>query len=1576
MLLTIHDANLQKVAFIDNEKQSTLNYYDDTWTRNLETGSSTFEFTVFKKAIQSDTTRQKTYNYLNEKAFVSFKYNGKSYVFSVMTVEENEQTIKCYCENLNLELINEYANPYKATKAMSFVEYCNAMDLLNFTHLTVGINEISDQKRTLEWEGQDTKLARLLSLATKFDAEIDFDTELNADSSIKAFKVNVYHENDDNHQGVGRVRNDIQLTYGKNLKSIKRKIDKTGVYNAIRPTGKRTVKNGKGEEVEEIVTIGSLGGWSENNKDGVREFYQQGDMLYAPLSMQMYPSTFTSSTTNDQWIRKDIEVDSDSPSVIRASAIANLRKNAYPALTYEVDGFIDVEIGDTIRIYDDGFTPVLLVQARVSHQKISFTNPASNQTTFANFKALENNLSDGIQAAFERLFEASKPYLIKLSTDNGVIFKNKIGQSIVTPTLYKGGKPVVAGVTWSWSLDGHTTTGMTYTVRGTDVTDTATLTVAAYIGNDEVAVDEVSFVNVFDGRMGTPGTPGRDGRTPYVHTAWANNATGTVGFSLDSSINKLYIGIYTDFEPADSQDPARYKWTLIKGEKGEKGETGERGLQGIQGPKGDQGIAGVKGADGRTQYTHIAYSDSADGSTNFSVSASNRKYIGMYVDFNSADSTNPADYAWTLVKGADGANGTPGKAGADGRTPYFHTAYANSSDGQQGFSVTDSIGKKYLGTYTDYTQADSTDYRAYTWTLIKGDDGTGIANVTNYYLASTQSKGVTTATTGWTTTPQTITSTKRYHWNYRVELYTDGTSKTTTPAVIGVYGDTGPKGDQGERGLQGLQGPKGDMGIQGEKGADGKSSYTHIAYAFNIIEGMETIPKTALTGSMNNITNVTYPIPATFAGSETVKELIRVTPGQVLYLLKISTNVEHFRYNWYDSNMTFLSRAYTNATETKVIVPDNATYIWISIPSNANASILSDTSFSMQGTGNDTHIGMYVDNISTDSADITKYNWTLIKGADGVQGIAGPKGADGRTPYFHIAYATNSTGTSGFSITDSAGKTYIGHYSDFTQADSTDPTKYKWILIKGEKGDRGETGPRGPQGIQGIQGPKGDQGIPGVKGADGRTQYTHIAYADNATGGGFSQTDQSKAYIGMYQDFTATDSTNPASYRWSKWKGDKGDTGAQGIPGPKGADGRTPYVHFAYSDNADGTGLTTSDNGQRYIGHYSDYTQADSTDKTKYRWADRWAKIEVGGRNILRNATFSNSKERSETFTVGGTTYKNIEIPSWGSMYNSGISNPTTSYHAFYRESFNGAGPVIEFNESNGQRNWKGLNQALQSSDLRVGAYTFSADIFATGVGTKIQFGIYYYNKAGQRDFHSGKTTINISTINKWHRVSGNLKLNDDIDFTKEIRFYIYAFEFTTNAILYLTKPQLEEGTVATTFGEAQADVEKRIDSKADQILTQEQLNALNERAQILDAELKAKASMDALSDLEKAYQSFVKSNADSRAKAEADLAEAGRRIEMLVTQFGGFKELKTFIDTYMSSSNEGLIIGKNDASSTIKVSSDRISMFSAGKEVMYISQGVIHIDNGIFTASVQIGRFRTEQYHLNADMNVIRYVY
>lgn len=141
------------------------------------------------------------------------------------------------------------------------------------------------------------------------------------------------------------------------------------------------------------------------------------------------------------------------------------------------------------------------------------------------------------------------------------------------------------------------------------------------------------------------------------------------------------------------------------------------------GKDGANGIPGKDGKDGKTQYTHLAYANSADGTKDFSVSDGNREYIGMYVDFVEADSTDPAKYTWSLIKGADGAQGVPGTPGADGKTPYFHIAYANSADGKTGFSVDNSVDKLYIGQYTDYTPNDSTDPTRYSWTKIKGEQG-------------------------------------------------------------------------------------------------------------------------------------------------------------------------------------------------------------------------------------------------------------------------------------------------------------------------------------------------------------------------------------------------------------------------------------------------------------------------------------------------------------------------------------------------------------------------------------------------------------------------------------------------------------------------------------------------------------------------------------------------------------------------------------------------------------------------------------------------------------------------------------
>ncbi|AZF92669.1 hypothetical protein PQE88_gp15 [Streptococcus phage CHPC1109] len=621
MLLTIHDANLQKIGFIDNEKQETLNFYNDTWTRNLGTASSTFEFTVSKKQLLSDTANKPLYNQLNERSFVSFKHKGQTYLFNIMKVEENERWIRCYCENLNLELINEYTNPYKADRPLSFAEYLDVFEIPQFAMVKIGVNEISDQKRTLEWEGQDTKLARLLSLANKFDAEVEFVTQLNDDSSIKQLVLNVYHKADDSHTGVGRIRGDIRLTFEKNIKSMTRKIDKTEVYTLVVPYGKSKESHEGEQEVR--VYIDNLPPWEEKDDNGIVIFKQEGVNLYAPHAADLYPSTFGVSTQSNKWIRKDLEVDSDNPNVIRAAGIANLRKHAYPAITYEVDGFIDVEIGDTITIHDKGFTPALDVRARAVEQKISFSNPTNNKTTFGNFKELENRTSGDLRSVFEQMVENIRPYNILVSTDNGVLFKNNTGQSTLRPTLKRGNQ--VINATYRFVIDGSiVSSGLTYTVKASDITKPTVITISAWVDNKEVASEEVTFVNVSDGKQGPKGA---DGRTPYVHFAYADSADGRTGFSLTQTGSKRYLGVYTDFNQADSTNPSDYTWNDTAGSI----SVGGRNL--LNGSKGP-----FKPDSKPTDFDNYAY---YENETSVYLEQNKKYIISAKTDGNFSDHHNP-----------------------------------------------------------------------------------------------------------------------------------------------------------------------------------------------------------------------------------------------------------------------------------------------------------------------------------------------------------------------------------------------------------------------------------------------------------------------------------------------------------------------------------------------------------------------------------------------------------------------------------------------------------------------------------------------------------------------------------------------------------------------------------------------------------------------------------------------------------------------------------------------------------------------------------------------------------------------
>lgn len=249
--------------------------------------------------------------------------------------------------------------------------------------------------------------------------------------------------------------------------------------------------------------------------------------------------------------------------------------------------------------------------------------------------------------------------------------------------------------------------------------------------NDSTDPEKYTWAQ-FKGDQGAQGLKGEDGKPSYTWIKYASMPNGEDMSDspdnvpwIDTDENTIcdtagnpiylepeyvaYIGIANNKDtPTESDNPADYTWTRYKGADGENGSDGKDGAD---------------GKDGKTSYTHIAYANSVDGKTDFSVSDSNRKYIGMYVDFAEQDSTNPDSYAWSLIKGADGAQGIPGKAGADGKTPYFHVAYANSDDGKNGFDVVVSAGKQYIGQYTDYTPDDSTDPTKYSWTKIKGEQG-------------------------------------------------------------------------------------------------------------------------------------------------------------------------------------------------------------------------------------------------------------------------------------------------------------------------------------------------------------------------------------------------------------------------------------------------------------------------------------------------------------------------------------------------------------------------------------------------------------------------------------------------------------------------------------------------------------------------------------------------------------------------------------------------------------------------------------------------------------------------------------
>lgn len=931
--IAILSANNTPVAFMDNGHKKSMHYWNDELHEYLQGTANTYTFTVNAKHpdAQHITAGNK----------VAFTYKGKSYYLNIVNTNQTEKTITATAWSLSFELINEDAGEYKAGKAMSFEEYLAVFDAERT--LKLGLNEVSDKRITNEWTGTTSVLKRLFSLANVFSAEIEFETVLNRDYSLKEIVLNVYRKHSDTDSGVGEYRNDIVLRYGKGITGIRKTTDAEKLYTCIQPTGK------------DGLTINGLDK-KEYDENGNIEYFTDGAIIRAPQARDRFPSNIVNKA--DAYILMRKEYDTDSKDKLYSMALSDLKTASEPVVTYEVDGYFDTNIGDTVRMQDQEWTPVLYLQARVSEQIRSLTNPKTAKTVFTNYKELTSEISDSLLQRMQDLINKNKVYTCSISTNNGVIFKNGIGSTTLTAYAYDNGVDVADKLQFRWSKDGHEFyVGKSVTVNATDVDTKAVYSFEAMENGIKRGYYEVTITDVMDGEdgkdgeqgpqgekgeqgeqgppgpqgapgldgiqgpkgdqgipgkdgkdgktqythiayansadgskdfsvsdsnreyigmyvdfipndstdptkyawskikgangeNGTPGKPGADGKTPYLHIAYANSADGKTGFSTTDGTNKLYIGQYTDYTQADSTDAAKYTWTKIKGEQGERGPQGVPGLQGVQGPKGEQGIQGPQGNTGATgpqgpagqsTYFHIKYSSVANPTSSSQMTETPSTYIGTYVDFTQADSEDPKKYAWSRFQGVQGPQGTqgiPGTNGTNGKTSYLHIKYSN--DGGKTFTGNsgEDVGT-YIGTCVDYNQSDPASVGSYKWAKIKGEQGAtgpqgpagssgrGIKTITEYYLISSAKTGITTASSGWSTSVPTMTATNKYLWNYEKFTFTDNTTATTTPKIIGIYGDkgatgaTGPQGPQGNAGATGPQGPQGATGPKGPQGATG-----------------------------------------------------------------------------------------------------------------------------------------------------------------------------------------------------------------------------------------------------------------------------------------------------------------------------------------------------------------------------------------------------------------------------------------------------------------------------------------------------------------------------------------------------------------------------------------------------------------------------------------------------------------------------------------------------------------------------------------------------------------------------------
>ncbi len=368
-------SNMDKVcAFMDNEAVDGLHYWDDELHRYLSGSTNTFSF-------KADATHEDSI-YLTVGNKISFRYKMRDYYFNIVSSVRDEDVVEVEAFALIFELLNEYSSEYTAAKAMTFAEYIDAFDYEKT--LTLGINEVSDKSIKHEWTGTNTILARLFSLANVFSAEIEILPQINMDYSLNSLILNVYREHSEQYQGIGANRVDKILRYGVEVEGITKTSDVTELYTSIKPIGKDGLT---------LVGMSKI----EVDENGEQEYVllDHDGIIRAVQARDRFPSNIMGKR-NDGYILRNWSYETENVNMLYGQALAQLKKDCVPQVSYDVKGYFDLGIGDTVVVCDEEYNPELYLSVRVVEQSISFTDPSNNKTTVGNVRELQSELDPEI----------------------------------------------------------------------------------------------------------------------------------------------------------------------------------------------------------------------------------------------------------------------------------------------------------------------------------------------------------------------------------------------------------------------------------------------------------------------------------------------------------------------------------------------------------------------------------------------------------------------------------------------------------------------------------------------------------------------------------------------------------------------------------------------------------------------------------------------------------------------------------------------------------------------------------------------------------------------------------------------------------------------------------------------------------------------------------------------------------------------------------------------------------------------------------------------------------------------------